>query len=118
MSTDILDETIVSPLTQADYDRMFKLDSGIKKLAVELEELKARAKAEHTKQGTFVHGKVIVKIGEQKRKDVDETQKSFPFEKFPQFYKTDPVFDINAKGLEDFVVIKPVPTISISFASE
>ena len=104
--TDILDDTKVdeSKLTQADYDRAYKLDAGIKKLAVELEALKDRIKTEHAKKGTFVHGKVIVVVGNQDRKDLPATAKNFPIETYPDHWITpEPVLNVAVLEKADFV---------------
>lgn len=119
--TDILDDTdpTIVPLTQEDYDRALKLDDGIKKLSVELEALKDRIKAEHTTNGTFVHGKVIVVRGVQNRVDTVATTKNFPIEDYAELWEvpTEPVFDLATakKTHKDKIVTDPVDTLSIKF---
>lgn len=118
--TDILDtvstEEELPKLTQAEYDRAAKLNAAITKAQAELDILKDRIKAEHTKKGTFVHGKVIVIIGSQDRKDLIATAKKFPMETYPDHWVTpDPILDVTALEKSDFIV-KPTPTLSIKFA--
>lgn len=113
--TDLAPET-ETPLTQADYERATKLYNAIQKATAELEALKDRIKAEHANTGTFVHGNVIVKRGEQNRVVLDETEKNFLG--MEDFWETKQVLDIAAakKKHPELVVTKTIPTVSITFA--
>lgn len=116
MSTNIEDDLIeatATKLTQADFDRAYKLDAGIKKLAVELEELKNRIKAE-AKLGTKVHGNVVVKVTERNDKDVDALTVKFPFDGYADFYKQ--VLDPKKVPAGDLIFKEAVKVVSITFA--
>lgn len=85
-------------LTQKDIDRYAQLDAGMKKLADEHKVLNDKIKQAHKDAGyegskTLIYpsekyGSVIVKLGEQKRLDTEALETAHPFEKFPQFYRT------------------------------
>jgi hypothetical protein len=112
MSTDLLDD-VVPALTQADFDRAYQLDAGIKKLAKELEDLKSRIKAE-AKLGTKVHGNVIVKVSERRDKDIEAMTAAFPFEGYAYLYKI--VLDGAKVPKEDLILKDPIKVVSITFA--
>lgn len=117
---DLLDEIAtpeIPPLTQADYDRAAKLNAGIAKFQAELDELKARIKAEAVKPGTKVHGNVVVKVTERRDKDIEAIEASLPYSTNPEFYKH--VLDAAkvAKELPSAIVLKPaIKVVSITFA--
>lgn len=104
------------PLTQADYDRAAKLDAGIKALSEELNDLKARIKAEHKEKGTFEHGNVTVVVGERQDKDWESTAEHFPQADFPHMWENVPTFlrdEVPAK----YVMKKdPIQTLSIKIS--
>lgn len=116
-----LTEAVAPKLTQEDYDRAYKLDAGIKKLAIELEALKERIKAEAPAgKSTQVHGKVVVKTGTRDDKDIDKMTEVFPEALFPQYYTAKLDAAKVAKDEDGIhLIFKPtISTISITFATE
>lgn len=113
-----LADVVAPKLTQEDYDRAYKLDAGIKKLAIELAALKERIIAEAPAgKSTKVYGKVVVKTGTRDDKDVDAMTEKYPFSEHPAYYKT--VLDPTkvAKLDPTKLLFKPtISTISITFA--
>ena len=85
-------------LTQKDIDRFAYLDKGMKKLADEHKMLNEKIKQAHKSAGitgskTLIYpsdkfGSVVVKLGEQKRLDTAALEEAHPFERFPQFWRT------------------------------
>lgn len=118
--------TLPEGLTQKDIDRYAQLDQGIKRLADEHAVLNEKIKQAHKDAGytgsktlsypSEKYGTVIVKLGEQKRLDLDAMADKFPEKKFPEFYtsKIDPKevpADIQAKFRTNIV-----QTLSVSVA--
>jgi hypothetical protein len=122
LSTDILDSIESSkpaPLTQADYDRMARLDNALKVLGDELEGLKSRAKAgaplsKHTEK----HGNVVLVFNVRNNKDLVATAAKFPIEEHPDKWTTpEPVLDLEAIAPKEIVTV-PALTLGISTINE
>jgi hypothetical protein len=90
--------TLPDGITQKDIDRYAQLDAGLKKIADEHKTLNEKIKKAHLDSGisgkkTLIYpsekyGAVVVKLGEQRRVDTEALEAKHPFEKFPQFYRT------------------------------
>lgn len=119
-ANDLLEDTDLNaapPLTQEDYDRAAKLNAGIAKLEAELDDLKARIKAE-AKLGTAVHGTVVVKVSERNDKDVAAMTEAYPAKDWPGYYK--PVLDpklVEKIDPADLIFKPTIKVVSITFAS-
>lgn len=80
--------TLPEGITQADIDRLAKLDAGIKKLTAEAKEIKERLKESlPLKTATYSFENVVVKAtktdGQMDKKVAEAT---FPYSQNPEFY--------------------------------
>lgn len=113
-------------LTQKDIDRFAYLDKGMKKLQDEHRVLNEKIKQAHKDAGisgskTLIYpsekfGAVIVKLGEQKRLDTAALEEAHPYEKFPQFWRTQFDKDSVPADLQAKFRTNIVNTLSVSTA--
>lgn len=113
-------------LTQKDIDRYAQLDQGMKKLADEHKVLNEKIKQAHKDAGiegnktltypSAKYGTVIVKLGEQKRLDTAALEKAHPFEKYPNFWRTQFDKDAVPADIQAKFRTNIIQTLSISVA--
>lgn len=82
-------------LTEAEAVEYAKIDRVFKKFKPRFEELNKKIKRVYDTKGKRVVGPVIISVTERSSSDRKAAEAKYPRDKFPQFWKDQPVFQFD-----------------------